>query len=63
MLVIGVLGLGVNLVSMKLLQRGKDSSLNVKGAYLEVWSDMLGSVGVILGAALIWLTGGAGSIH
>lgn len=35
----------------------QDQSLNVKGAYLEVWSDMLGSLGVIVGAVIIWLTG------
>ena len=29
----------------------------MKGAYLEVWSDMLGSLGVIVGAGIIWLTG------
>ncbi|SFN01911.1 cation diffusion facilitator family transporter [Variovorax sp. OV329] len=57
MLAIAILGLAVNLVSMRLLQSGKDQSLNVKGAYLEVWSDMLGSVGVIVGAIVIWLTG------
>ena len=57
MLVIAALGLVVNLISMKLLSSGKDQSLNVKGAYLEVWSDMLGSLGVIVGAVVIWLTG------
>ncbi|MCR6478434.1 cation diffusion facilitator family transporter [Variovorax sp. ZS18.2.2] len=57
MLIIAALGLVVNLVSMRLLSSGKDRSLNVKGAYLEVWSDMLGSVGVIVGAVVIWLTG------
>lgn len=57
MLAIGVIGLGVNLISMQLLRRDKDSSLNVKAAYLEVWSDLLGSAGVIVGAAVIWLTG------
>lgn len=56
MLVIASLGLVVNLISMKLLSAGKDGSLNVKGAYLEVWSDMLGSLGVIVGAIVIWLT-------
>ena len=59
MLVIAVIGLAVNLVSMKLLSGGKDESLNVKGAYLEVWSDMLGSVGVIAAAIGIRLTGWA----
>lgn len=57
MLLVAVIGLIVNLVSMKLLAAGKDASLNVKGAYLEVWSDMLGSVGVIAGAIIIRFTG------
>ena len=53
MLVVAVIGLLVNLISMRLLRAGADGSLNVKGAYLEVWSDMLGSLGVIVGALLI----------
>jgi cobalt-zinc-cadmium efflux system protein len=57
MLAIAVVGLVVNLASMRLLKSHKDESLNVKGAYLEVWADMLGSLGVILGGAVIWLTG------
>ncbi|KQX41359.1 MULTISPECIES: cation diffusion facilitator family transporter [unclassified Ensifer] len=56
MLVIAVIGLLVNLASMRLLTSHKDESLNVKGAYLEVWSDMLGSLAVIVGAVVIWLT-------
>lgn len=57
MLAVAVVGLIVNLISMRLLASAKDESLNVKGAYLEVWADMLGSIGVIVGAALIWFTG------
>jgi cobalt-zinc-cadmium efflux system protein len=57
MLVIAALGLVVNLIAMRILDAGRTSSLNVKGAYLEVWSDMLGSVGVIAAALIIWLTG------
>jgi len=57
MLAIAVIGLLVNLAAMKVLAAGRDESLNVKGAYLEVWSDMLGSLGVIVGAGLIKLTG------
>ncbi|CAL61763.1 Cobalt-zinc-cadmium resistance protein CzcD (Cation efflux system protein czcD) [Herminiimonas arsenicoxydans] len=57
MLIVASLGLVINLISMKLLSAGKDSSLNIKGAYLEVWSDMLGSVGVIIGALVIRFTG------
>ena len=56
MLAVAVLGLAVNLIAMRLLDAGKQSSLNVKGAYLEVWSDMLGSLGVIAAAIVIWLT-------
>lgn len=56
-LVVAALGLVVNLASMWMLRSGKDASLNVKGAYLEVWSDMLGSIGVIAGAIVIRITG------
>lgn len=57
MLVIATVGLVVNLIAMRLLREGKDKNLNVRGAYLEVWSDMLGSIGVIAAAIVIWLTG------
>lgn len=57
MLVVASLGLVVNLISMRLLASGAAKSLNMKGAYLEVWADMLGSVGVIGGAVLIMLMG------
>lgn len=59
MLVVATLGLAVNLLSMRFLQSGKDTSLNVKGAYLEVWADMLGSIGVIVAALVIRFTGWA----
>ena len=57
MLVVAAIGLVVNLVSMRLLSAGQARSLNVKGAYLEVWADMIGSLGVIGGALLIRWTG------
>lgn len=57
MLAVAVLGLIVNLLAMRLLAAGRDRSLNIKGAYLEVWADMLGSLGVIAGALAIMLTG------
>ena len=57
MLIVATLGLVINLISMRLLAGGKDQSLNIKGAYLEVWSDMLGSAGVIVGAIVIKMTG------
>ena len=57
MLAVAVVGLAVNLISMKLLSAGSSESLNVKGAYFEVLSDMLGSLGVIIAAAVVMLTG------
>ena len=57
MLVIASIGLAINMISMRLLKAGSGTSLNVKGAYLEVWADMLGSLGVIIAAVLIMVTG------
>jgi len=57
MLVVAVLGLAANLVAFVLLRSGAKESLNVEGAYLEVLSDTLGSVGVIIAAVILQLTG------
>ena len=57
MLVVGALGLLVNLVSMVLLRGGSGESLAVKGAYYEVVADAAGSVGVIAAALLVAATG------
>ncbi|HMK11203.1 MAG TPA: cation diffusion facilitator family transporter [Acidimicrobiales bacterium] len=52
-LVVGVIGLIVNLIALRLLWPGASESLNVHGASLEVLSDTLGSIGVIV-AAIVW---------
>ena len=57
MLLIGLVGLAVNVASMKLLVDESASSLNVRSAYLEVLSDAISSFGVILGGGIIWMTG------
>lgn len=57
MLIIAIVGLGVNLASMWLLHKGADESLNLRGAYLEVLSDAIASLGVIIAALLIHWTG------
>lgn len=57
MMAVAIAGLIVNLISMKLLSAGSSDSLNVKGAYFEVMSDMLGSLGVLIAAVVILLTG------
>jgi len=45
-------GLGANIVAFLALRAGSQESLNVRGAYLEVLSDTVGSVGVLVGGAL-----------
>ncbi len=57
MLVIAGIGLLVNLVSLAVLHRGRAQSLNVRGAYLEVLADALGSVAVIVAGLDILGTG------
>lgn len=57
MLAVACVGLVVNLISMRLLAAGSSESLNVQGAYFEVLSDMLGSLGVIVAALIVMWTG------
>jgi cobalt-zinc-cadmium efflux system protein len=60
-LVIGVLGLLVNVVSLGLLHQGRRTSLTVRSAYLEVLADAIGSIAVIGAAVVILTTGWAGA--
>jgi cobalt-zinc-cadmium efflux system protein len=55
-LVVGLLGLAVNLISFLLLRPGASESLNVQGAYFEVVADVLGSIGVVVAAIVMSLT-------
>ncbi|MDW8803907.1 cation diffusion facilitator family transporter [Streptomyces scabiei] len=55
--VFGVIGLIANTISLTLLMRGQKESLNIRGAFLEVAADALGSVVVIISAVVILLTG------
>lgn len=57
LLVVAAVGLGVNVVSFLLLRAGARESMNVRGAFLEVVSDMLGSVGVLVAGLVLILTG------
>jgi len=57
MLIVATLGLAINAIAMRLLHAGQKASINVRGAYLEVWADFLGSVAVLVAAGLIALTG------
>ncbi|MET8676602.1 cation diffusion facilitator family transporter [Streptomyces sp. NPDC004647] len=55
--VFGLIGLAANVVSLALLMRGRRDSLNVRGAFLEVMADALGSLAVIVSAAIVLATG------
>ncbi|MBX0301406.1 cation diffusion facilitator family transporter [Cryobacterium sp. 1639] len=57
LLVVASIGLVVNLISFRLLLAGSKESINLKGAYLEVWGDLLGSIGVIVAALILYTTG------
>ncbi len=57
MLVVASGGLIVTLVAVALLHRGAEKSLNVRGAFLEMLGDLLGSVGTIVAALIILKTG------
>jgi cobalt-zinc-cadmium efflux system protein len=56
-LAVGAVGLAVNLVSLAILHQGRGESLNLRGAYLEVLADALGSVAVVVAALVIAVTG------
>lgn len=57
LLVVASVGLAVNVISFLLLRRGAKESINVRGASLEVLSDMVGSIGVIAAGIVLLTTG------
>lgn len=54
---VAAFGLAVNIAALLVLRSGAKKSLNVKGAYVEVLSDALASLGVIAGGVVIMVTG------
>ena len=55
--VIAAFGFAVNLVSFSILRAGSKTSLNIRGAFLEVLADMLGSLGVVAAGLVQYTTG------
>jgi cobalt-zinc-cadmium efflux system protein len=55
--VFGLIGLVANMISLSLLMRGQKESLNVRGAFMEVAADALGSLAVLVSAVLVLTTG------
>ena len=56
-LVVGIIGLAINLGSAWMLHRASDDSVNIRGAMLHLLADALGSVGAIVAAVVILWTG------
>lgn len=57
MMGVAAVGLVVNLIGMWVLRKASGESLNMQGAYLEVVSDLLGSVGVLVASVVMLTTG------
>jgi cobalt-zinc-cadmium efflux system protein len=55
--IIASMGLLANLMMMKTLHSHQKGNLNIRSAYLHVIGDLLGSIGVIISGAVLWLTG------
>jgi len=57
MFLVGLAGLAANGLAGFVLVRHKDKNINIRGAYLHVLADALSSLGVIVAALFVWLTG------
>ena len=55
--IVAVVGLVMNIAAFLLLRSGAKESINVRGAYLEVMADMLGSVGVLISGLVTLIFG------
>lgn len=56
-LILALIGIVINIISLKILSSGSESSLNIKAAYLEILADMLGLFAVVLSSLVIMFTG------
>lgn len=57
MFVVAVIGLVVNMLVFRILSGADAEHVNIRGAMLHVLGDLLGSIGAIVAAVVIWLTG------
>ena len=56
-LILAIIGIGLNIISLRILSSGEEKSLNMKAAYLEIMADMLGLVAVVISSLIIIFTG------
>lgn len=57
MLIVAIIGALANTAALLVLRGGSTDSINMRGAYLEVLGDLIGSLAVIVAAVVILLTG------
>jgi len=57
MLIIAVLGLMINLFGVYILSKGERQNINIRGVFIHILGDALGSVGAIVAGMVIWLRG------
>jgi cobalt-zinc-cadmium efflux system protein len=57
MLIVAAIGGLANVASLLVLRGGRKNSINMRGAYLEVLGDLVGSIAVIIAAVILLLTG------
>lgn len=57
MLIVATLGFVANIAAFALLRDGSEESINIEAAYLEVLADLVGSIGVIVGALVLRFLG------
>lgn len=57
MLIVATIGLVANIIAAWAMRRSSKESLNLRGAYLHILGDALSSLGVIVGALIIYFTG------
>jgi len=57
MMIVAGIGLLVNIVGIFIIRKDSNESLNMKGAYFEVLSDMLTSIGVMVAGVIMLTTG------
>lgn len=56
-MLVGAVGLAINLLCLRLLAGDPEANINIRSAYLEVLSDAITSIGVVIGGGIIWMTG------
>lgn len=57
MLVVAFIGFLANLISAFILSKGSRENINMRGAFLHMMADAMGSIGVVIAGSVIWLTG------